>query len=97
MSKQKIVVLLIALILIVCAVVAWSQTPQRPPDSGQPSSGIPGRYQLFQGQFTIVSSGTPFKDVGVFKLDTQTGHTWVYAEGRNPDGQFYKEWKAVQN
>ncbi len=97
MNRRKVVVPVITLIVIVCAVVAWSQTTQRPPDSEQPHLGVPGRYQLFQGQFTIVSSGTPFKEIGVFKLDTHTGQTWMYAEGSNRDGQLYKEWRAIQN
>lgn len=55
-----------------------------------------GRFQLFQGLVTINAQGTPFNDPGVFKIDSVTGRTWKYEEGRTKDGQFYKQWVPIE-
>ncbi|GEM_PF-5664753 len=55
-----------------------------------------GRFQLFQGYYTVSSGGTAFKENAVFKLDTVTGEVWVYFEGMDKNGKFFKRWLPTE-
>ena len=94
---RKLFVLVFATILITVAQTAWTQTSKQLDSSAtvSPNGGI--RYELFQGEYTISNEGTAFKANGVFKIDTATGRTWIYTEGKMREGKFYKEWVPINN
>jgi len=94
---KRLLVLLVALSVVICVAVVWAQVAKDGPGIKSPSSTSGGRYQLFQGQYTVNAAGTPFKEIGVFKINTETGQVWVYQEGRTKSGEFYKKWEAVGN
>jgi len=59
-------------------------------------STVGGRHQLFQGLVVINNQGTPFNAAAVFKIDSVTGQTWKYEEGKTMDGKPYKNWVPIE-
>ncbi|MBI3365095.1 MAG: hypothetical protein HY033_09335 [Ignavibacteriae bacterium] len=55
-----------------------------------------GRYQLFQGVYSISLKPESVKEEGVFKIDTQTGSVWVYLAGQDSNGTSYSEWNLIK-
>lgn len=88
------IVLLLAHAVTVNAAPADTPNPEAQVKPGLSTTG--GRFQLFQGLVTINAQGTPFNDPGVFKIDSVTGRTWKYEEGKTKDGKFYKQWVPIE-
>lgn len=90
--------LLVASILIVPQLANAS-----PPDSPNPNEQIKpgtsttgGRFQLFQGLYTINAQGNAFSEAGVFKIDSSSGRVWKYVEVLTKDGQLYMKWVPIE-
>jgi len=97
MKRQRVIVLLVATMLVICTAVVWAQAAKYEPGIKSPTSDSSGRFQLFQGQYIVNTAGTPYKDFGVFKIDTETGRVWLYQDGQTKSGQTYRKWEAVEN
>jgi hypothetical protein len=94
-SQMLLVVCIVAVFALFSKGAIGASQPSDPRmNLGQSTSGS-GRYQLFQGQFSISSKGVPFTDTNVFKIDTVTGRVWVYREGQAQNGSFYVKWEPV--
>ena len=74
----------------------WAQQVNTKQLPGTASREAAGRYQLFQGNYTVISMGTAIKMDAVFKLDSDTGKAWLYREGLTQDGKLYQRWENIQ-
>ena len=94
----------IAVRLLIVALVALATTGGVADEPTRASSGTRtpcGKYQLFQATFRSggyvdgkFSSG---EEVGLFKIDTDTGKTWIYVDAVNKDGELIQKWTPVSN
>ncbi len=91
--RRRLQVLALAIAALVS--VALSAAGQAEKYSASAAPGFYGRFQLFQGRHTVNSAGQPFEETAVFRIDTQTGKTWVYREGRTKEEKFYSRWEPV--
>ncbi len=84
--------------LILCALLAAAAC-LLPTDSpaGLIPNAMAGRYQLLNADVTITFPGAPGVDHKVFKIDTETGRTWIYFEGGNTAGAIHSEWHELGN
>jgi hypothetical protein len=90
--------------MMIVALVALATTggvadePTRAPSMARTQCG---RYQLLHATFRSggyvdgkFSSG---EEVGLFKIDTDTGKTWIYFDGVNKDGELIQKWTPITN
>jgi len=94
----------IALRVLIVAVVTLATTSGVADEQTRTPSGARtpcGRYQLFQA--TFVSGGyvdgefSSSEEVGLFRIDTDTGKTWVYVHGLSKERELIQKWAPVSN
>lgn len=68
---------------------------QRTVSSGSLTGAQVGRYQLFQGQFTIAGAESTQRGTDVFRIDTVTGETAVYINGMGNNGAPVQYWSPI--
>jgi len=91
--KRMTIVILLAVLMIAPVLIAEKGLAA---GEVQGSSSV-GRFQLFQGTFTIVDSknSRSEKQVEMFLLDTSTGRVQRYAIGVDKDGKLFEGWLDV--
>jgi hypothetical protein len=80
--KRAILPLLV--LLLICA---WPTAAQK----AQPRNATTGRFQLFQGSFYASGSAGAVHLEGVFRIDSETGKTWIY-EQQSVSGKGWDTW-----
>jgi hypothetical protein len=89
MKKWGAALLAVLAIISVMCVQALSQQQAAPTAEGQ-------RFMLFQGGYEIVSaSKKPVDYRAVFKIDAQTGETWMFAAYWDSKGAYVQHWVHV--
>jgi hypothetical protein len=63
-------------LLVVLVVSAWPTAAQKT----QTRTATTGRYQLFQGSFYASGAAGAAHLEGVFRIDSETGKTWIYEQ-----------------
>jgi hypothetical protein len=62
---------------------------------------VTGTYDEIVGNYTPPHNDTPYQQHGIFKIDTQTGETWVYKDVVNiaSDGTAWttEGWREITN
>lgn len=91
--KRMTVVIVLALLMVTPVLIAEKVLAA---GEAQGSSSV-GRFQLFQGTFTIVDAknNKADKQVEMFLLDTSTGKVQRYSTGVDRDGKFIEGWVDV--
>jgi hypothetical protein len=77
--------ILAVLALVACAVLLRGQDVQ---------PQFNGRFQIFQGEYIVVSGSQGFTEKGVFRTDTVTGRASKFAAGLR-EGKLFQEWRPV--
>lgn len=81
---------IIAVVAVVLLAFRWDTSAQRP------AVVNPGRYQLFTGSHHVTIAGETSGAQDVFKIDTETGVTWVYRQVLLPNEKEPLEaWRMV--
>lgn len=85
-------ILLAVAAAVLGAAVALIVRPSVTAQQSRPS----GRFQLLPAKYTVIMpSGPSIEDQGLFRIDTDTGITWVYQEGVNKQGSLFRRWDQV--
>jgi hypothetical protein len=89
---------LAVLIVALLAVVGGADELTRAPMGARTPCG---RYQLFQATYRsfgyVAGKFSSGEEIGLFKIDTDTGKTWIYVDGSNKDGEIIQKWVPVSN
>lgn len=65
----------------------------RPPVTAQQGHSV--RYQLVTGKFRLlIPTSSPSEENGVFRIDTETGATWIYQDGMSK-GVPFRNWDRI--
>jgi len=96
MNKAVVILLVVCVVVALFAAITVAQQ-ERATVSPQP--WMVGRYQLFQGTFKVEGDGdTPsFVETGIFKIDTQTGKTWLYRDRVSQRGRRTPTWLKIED
>ena len=84
----------VAVILAAALVITAHASSQ---ERAIPGSTGSQRYLLFQGSFLTGDQKGTVDIRGVFKIDTQTGRTWLYGSGTGADGKLMHGWLPIEN
>lgn len=58
--------------------------------------GRAGRYHLVTGKYRVLSvTGSLMEDEGMFRVDTETGATWIYKAGTSKEGVPFRNWDRI--
>ena len=92
MTKHRLIALIVMLCVFGCAIIAWAQ-------SAKSTYGVTenGRFQLLQGPCTEPTSKGSFDEYRIFRIDTQTGDTWVFLTGLDGNGKLVNCWLRIGN
>ena len=96
MKSRVMIPTVIAMVVLAVAYQICAQQVNPKQSSETAPRDAAGRYQLFQGHYTVNVRGTPFKEDAVFKLDTDTGKVWIYREGQTKDDNIFQRWDGIQ-
>jgi len=96
MKSRVMIPIVIAMVVLAVAHHVWAQQANPKQLSETAPCEAAGRYQLFQGHYTVNAKGTAFKEDAVFKLDTDTGKVWIYREGQTKEGNIFQRWDGIQ-
>ena len=57
-----------------------------------------GRYQLFEGTYSIgdINTNKVTESKDIFKIDTATGKTWVYMTGIDENQLPFEFWRLIE-
>ncbi len=59
-------------------------------------AGTPGRYQLINGLYSAAMGGKNAEYRDLFKIDTETGATWIYEAQPTKDG-YVNGWSRIND
>lgn len=80
--KRHLATVLALVTVTVCATIAWSQNTKK--HLTPPGGTENGRYEVVAGTYrqmaTIQGRSSSDDQKAVFRIDTQTGRTWVFVE-----------------
>jgi hypothetical protein len=70
--------------------IAYSQNK-----GSSPNPGNPGKFQIVPAEYLYMAKGATLKQPGVFRLNTETGETWIYVHLLDDQGKFVEKWSPV--
>lgn len=89
--RLNLFLLIIFTILLTCSLV-YAETPTTK------DTELIGRYQLFQGTYTSFNLRTleSSTHIGIFLIDTKTGHVKRYLNKVDQDGKYIETWIPIE-
>lgn len=89
--SASLTIILLAFVGALLLAARWEASAQRP------AAANPGRYQLVTGSYYGTVDGKTTADGNaVFKIDTETGATWIYLVTKDARG-LTEGWKPIPN
>ena len=83
-------VTLLALLLLALGITrAQSNRPSAVP-------GNPGKFQVLSAEYIHSGKNADYKKPGVFRLNTETGETWIYVDMTDDQGKGAKFWTPIE-
>lgn len=92
---MKRTIILLAIFLFLVSLLIYQRNAIGSSETQAPS--FVGKYQLFQGTFTVLDAknNRADKEIGIFLLDTTTGKVKRYMTGLDKDGKLFEEWVGI--
>jgi hypothetical protein len=88
MNKSNVAVVVIAIAFLLAVGNAQTTRTQ--------AGGSVGRYQLLAGEHVVSGRSASFDNKDIFRIDTETGATSIFASGTDRDGKAYSEWLPIR-
>lgn len=93
-AGMKTIIAVCAAAIVASGVGAIAASPGTAAMAGRSTSG--GRYQLFQGSFTNAVENASVPGTEVFKIDTETGRSWIFISGLTTDKKLISAWREIE-
>ena len=86
--KLTIAVTLALALFTFSLIYAQNRTPAVPAN--------PGRFQIVSAEYAYLGKQATLKQSGVFRINTETGQTWIYTSLEDDKGKLLQEWTPIR-